>query len=78
MTNLQTMMKTYEALTELRKYGSLFEDLDEEQDDDLFDSYFGLSTNQAGQSNSTQVTASELDSILILFIIPLVQQSLHL
>ncbi|MBI2135491.1 hypothetical protein HYU06_00290 [Candidatus Woesearchaeota archaeon] len=48
MTNLQTMMKTYEALTELRKYGSLFEDLDEEQDDDLFDSYFGLSTNQAG------------------------------
>ncbi|MBS3158380.1 hypothetical protein J4206_03760 [Candidatus Woesearchaeota archaeon] len=36
----------YEALTELRKYDSLFEDLDEEQDDDLFDSYFN--TNQAG------------------------------
>jgi len=38
----------YEALTELRKYDSLFEDLDEEQDDDLFDSYFNFNTNQAG------------------------------
>lgn len=37
----------YEALVELRKYDSLFEDLDEPEDD-LFDSYYNLNSNQAG------------------------------